>query len=275
MEDDLTFSQILDSLSAPIATLTAEGRFDFANKEFLDYLGTSIDALKDWETSGVVHSEDLPRVVSAWRESLKRGQPYELEQSLRRADGVYRWFHVRRLPLRDTQGRVVRWCVLLTNIDELKRAEDALTQRERESRMVVDNIPGMVSTFAPSGEIEILNHRMLEYFGKPLEEMKHWEGNDVIHPEDLPRVIRLFTQALASEEPFEYEARLRRFDAFYRWFQVRAFPARDSTGRAVRWYVLITDIDDLKRAEEALRRSERSLKQDERELRQQCFQSSL
>jgi hypothetical protein len=70
--------------------------------------------------------------------SLERGQPSEIEQRLRRADGVYRRVHVRRLPLRDTQGRVVRWCVLLTNIDELQRVEDALTERERESRLVVD-----------------------------------------------------------------------------------------------------------------------------------------
>src|SRR5262252_4829033 len=82
--------------------------------------------------------------------------------------------------------------------DELKRVEDALTERERESRMVVETLPGMVCTFSTSGEIEILNRRTLEYFGKTLEEMRNWQGDDVIHPEDLPRVIRLFTQALTS-----------------------------------------------------------------------------
>jgi PAS domain S-box-containing protein len=63
MEDDISLPQIVDSLSAPIATMTAEGRFDLVNKEFLDYFGMPIEALKDWETSGVVHPEDLPRVV--------------------------------------------------------------------------------------------------------------------------------------------------------------------------------------------------------------------
>ena len=55
MEDDIRLPQIIDSLSAPIAIMTAEGRFDLANKEFLDYLGMSVDVLKDWETSGVVY----------------------------------------------------------------------------------------------------------------------------------------------------------------------------------------------------------------------------
>ena len=121
--------------------------------------------------------------------------------------------------------------------------------------MVVDTLPGMVCTFSASGEIEILNRRTLEYFGKTLEEMRRWQEDDVIHTEDLPRAIRLFTQAITSGEPLEYEARLRRFDAVYRWFQVRAFPARDGMGRVVRWYTLVTDIDDLKRAEDALRAS--------------------
>jgi PAS domain S-box-containing protein len=140
-----------------------------------------------------------------------------------------------------------------------KRLHD-LAERERESRMVVDTIPGLVGILSPSGDVEVMNHRMLEYFGRPLEEMKHWEENDTIHPEDLPNVIRVFAQAIASQEALEYEARLRRFDGVYRWFQLRGFPARDDTGRVGRWYFLVTDIDDLKRAEDALRGSERSFK---------------
>ncbi len=127
-----------------------------------------------------------------------------------------------------------------------------LGERERESRMIVNSIPGLVNIFSPSGEIEVMNQRMLEYFGKPLEEMRDWEEIDIIHPEDRPRAIRVFSHAIASQEPLEYEARLRRFDGVYRWFQVRAFPARDTTGHVARWYSLVTDIDDLKRAEDTL-----------------------
>jgi PAS domain S-box-containing protein len=153
-----------------------------------------------------------------------------------------------------------------------------LAERERESRMIVDSIPGLVSMFSPSGEIEVLNQRMLEYFGKPLEEMRHWEENDIIHREDLPRVVRVFAQAIASQEPLEYEARLRRFDGVYRWFQVRAFPARDSTGCVARWYTLITDIDDRKLAEDALRTDIEDRKRAEAEisaLKDQLYKENL
>jgi PAS domain S-box-containing protein len=98
MEDDLTFQQIIDGLSAPIATTTADGRVEHANRQFLDYLGMSLEELKDWETSGAVHPDDLPRVVTAWRQSLERGEPYEVELRVRRADGTYRWIRARGMP---------------------------------------------------------------------------------------------------------------------------------------------------------------------------------
>ena len=181
-------------------------------------------------------------------------------QRLRRSDGTYRWFQNNGFPLRDAAGEIARWCVLLTDIDERKRAEDALRESERESRLIVDSIPGLVATFTPAGEVEFVNRQVLDYFGKTLEELKHWETGDATHPEDLPRVVEHFTRAIASGDPFEFEVRARRFDGVYRWFQSRGFPLRDTNGHIVRWYNLLIDIDERKRAEEAHAASERNLK---------------
>ncbi len=81
-----------------------------------------------------------------------------------------------------------------------------------------------------------------------------------MHPDDLPRVLQIFTQGIASGEPYDFEARLRRFDGAYRWFQVRGLPLRDVGGAILRWYTLLTDIDERRRAEDALRHSEASLR---------------
>ena len=96
---------------------------------------------------------------------------------------------------------------------------------------------------APNGEVEAANRQFLEYFGS-LEWVKNWETNDAVHPEDLPRVAELFKRAIASGVPFQHELRLRRFDGEYRWFENRGVPIRDDAGRIVRWYVLLTDIED-------------------------------
>src|SRR5262249_7779131 len=133
------------------------------------------------------------------------------------------------------------------------------SEKEQESRLIIDRIPGLVALLSPIGEVEVVNRPMLEYFGNTVEDVKRWVEGDIIHPADLPRVVEAFAHAIASGTPFEYEARLRRFDGVHCWFQVRGFPDRDSEGSVARWYVLITDIDDLKRAEAFLAGEKRLL----------------
>src|SRR3989454_1966476 len=140
-----------------------------------------------------------------------------------------------------------------------ERAEAALLESERESRLIVDRIPGLVATLTPAGEVEGVNNQVLEYCGRTVEELKQWGTSDTVHPEDLPRVIAVITQSMASGDPHEIEERIRRFDGVYRWFQVRGLPLRDSNGRIVRWYVLLTDIDARKRAEAQLAGEKRLL----------------
>src|SRR5918992_899283 len=251
---------LLDSIPGLVALLTAAGEVQFVNRQILEYTGQTLEELKQWGTNDTVHPEDLPHVIEVFTRSIKSESSYTIVQRFRRSDGVYCWFENTGFPLRDATGRGVRWGVLLTNIDEGKRAEDALRESERELRLIVDSIPGLVAAFTPGGELDFVNRQILEYFGRSLEELKHWGTDDTTHPEDNQRVIELFTRAIASGEPFEWESRARRFDGVYRWLQSRGFPLRDTNGRIVRWYNLLIDIDERKRAEEALAASERNLK---------------
>src|SRR5262249_59078598 len=82
-------------------------------------------------------------------------------------------------------------------------------------------VPGLIATRAGVGEVEVVNPQGVEYWGQPIEAMKEWHTNGTVHSDDLPRMVPIFTQAIASGEPFDFEARVRRFDGVYRWFQVR------------------------------------------------------
>ena len=137
----------------------------------------------------------------------------------------------------------------------LVTANHAMSESERNSRLVMDSIPGFVALLTAHGELYFVNRQILEYTGRPLEELKQWGTNDTVHPEDLPRVIQVFTQSIASERPYEIMMRVRRSDGVYRWFQNNGFPNRDASGHVVRWCVLLTDADERKRAEDALRES--------------------
>jgi PAS domain S-box-containing protein len=149
--------------------------------------------------------------------------------------------------------------LLLTSHEYLRRAQYPNSADERDFRHIVDNIPGMVAAFSSAGEVEFVNQRILDYFGGGREEHGDWKGGQRTHPEDTPRVVDTFKQSIASGEPWDIEVRARRFDGVYRWFQSRGQPLKDSSGRIVRWYNLLTDIDDRKKAEHALQASERTL----------------
>jgi PAS domain S-box-containing protein len=250
---------VVDNLPGLVALLSASGDLEIVNRQILEYFGQTLEELQHWGTTNVVHPDDLPHVIDVFTRSLASGTPYDILQRFRRSDGVYRWFQNSGFPLRDTHGQIVRWCVLLTDVDDKKRAEDALRESERESRLIVDSIPGLIAVFTPGGEVEFVNRQILEYFGKTLEEVKDWAAGGMTHAEDLPHVIERFTHAIESGEPFDFELRARRFDGIYRWFRSRGSPLRDMNGQTTRWYNLLTDIDERKRADQALAASERSL----------------
>jgi PAS domain S-box-containing protein len=138
-------------------------------------------------------------------------------------------------------------------IAERKTAKEALQVRELSLRLLVDSIPAPVAVMAPSGEVETVNKPNLEYFGKTLEDLRKWGTSDAVHPDDLPHAIEIWMEAIQTGQPYDVKQRLRRFDGVYRWFGVHGFPLRDPDGRILNWCVLLTDIDDRERAEQALR----------------------
>src|SRR5262245_51119934 len=141
MEQDLTLRQIVDGISGLITVTTGDGDVTLVNHHLLDYFGKSLEELRYWAASDAVHPDDLPGVVAAWTQSVRDGQPYDLEHRIRRADGMYRWFHVRGLPVRDSAGRILRWFVLHTDIDERRRAETLLAAERRLLEMIASGDP--------------------------------------------------------------------------------------------------------------------------------------
>jgi len=73
---------------------------------------TGLEVVRGWNAAEAVHPDDLPEVIAVWRRSVETEEPYEIEHRMRRFDGVYRWLHVRALPLKDAKGRVARWYCL-------------------------------------------------------------------------------------------------------------------------------------------------------------------
>jgi PAS domain S-box-containing protein len=204
-----------------------------------------------------VHPEDREAASKAVWDGVRLGQSFTMEaRSLRALDGTYRWHFIQVVVLHDAEGEVLKFVGTATDIDDQKRAEEALKASENNFRQILDSIPGLVATMSAAGEMELTNRPFLEYFGRTLEEMKDTGNNSAVHPDDMPPMIAAFTHSITTGAPYDMEHRCRRADGVYRWFQSSARPVRDTSERITGWYVLITDIDDRKRAEDELKRSE-------------------
>ena len=256
MENELR--RVVDALPGLVWTARPDGHIDFLNQRWCEYTGLGVDEAygEGWQTA--IHPEDLPELLERWRSIPASGEPGEMETRLRRFDGEYRWFLFRTNPLVDASGQVVKWCGMNIDIEDRRRAEEALRAHERRFRSIVDGFPALVALRTPAGDLEFANRRYLEYFGASLEKLKRSACDRNFHPDDLPKVLAAWREAAETGLPCDIECR-GRADGVYRWFHMHGFPLRDTEGRIILWYLLHTDIDDRKRAEALLAGEKRLL----------------
>src|SRR3984957_8419428 len=252
---------ILNVLPAYTWYAAPSGALIFVNKRTADYLGvpkdhpqrSGIDIGAQWDDwVSLLHPDDQEEARKYWSNLLRTGEGGEHSYRVRSAQGDYRWFLTRIEPLRASDGTLLLWFGATVDIEELKRAQEALRESERSARSAIDGIAALFAILAPNGEPETVNCQLLNYFGRSVEELKNWGTTDAVHPEDLPRVLELNKRGLVSGLPFNFELRLRRFDGEYRSFETRVVPIRDDSGHIARWYNLLTDIEDRIRAQTRL-----------------------
>ena len=251
--------ELLQHLPVIAWTLRPNGTPDFINQVWLEYSGQTFAFVcshpEAWMTA--VHPDDRETAARTFWEGVHSGQSFAMEtRFLRAQDGTYRWHLNRAVALRSEDGNVLRFVGTSTDIDDQKRAEEELRASETNLRQIVDSIPGLVSTLSADGEVDHVSRQVLEYFGMTREQLTGWATNGAIHPDDVPHMTAITEDAFATERPYDMEHRCRRADGVYRWFHNRAVPVRDADANISGWYVLLTDIDDRKRAEDELKRSE-------------------
>jgi PAS domain S-box-containing protein len=247
-EREARVRRLIDANIIGVFTWHADGRLFDVNDEFLRIIGYSRE---DFVSSGLrwtdfTLQEWRQRDLLALEELREGGRLSSEEREYLRKDGT-------RVPVL-TGGTMFggtpdQGVAFVIDVTERKRAELALRESEREARLIVETIPGLVAVMTPAGEVEHVNRQVLEYFGRTPEELKQWGTIDAVHPADVPGVIAAWQHAIETGQPYDLEHRIRRADGQYRWFQLRGLPLRDAGGHVIHWYVLLTDIDARKQAE--------------------------
>lgn len=125
---------VIDNIPAIAWTAQPDGRCIFANRSWQEYTGQTPGEAAGWGWTPTVHPEDAERHVASWREAVASGKRFESEARYRRADGLYRWFMGRGVPLRNERGEILRWYGILVDIEARKSAQEALHRSERVLR---------------------------------------------------------------------------------------------------------------------------------------------
>jgi formate hydrogenlyase transcriptional activator len=262
-QSERELQQLVDVVPQHIFVLGPDGSLVYSNEVAREYHGVSPEDPSADHLAMFVHPDEVESALAERRRLIARGSPYEMEVRLRGKDGQYRWFLIRGNPLRDEQGRILRWYGTRTDIEDRRRAEEKLRQDERELRRITDAIPQAISVLAPDGKILYANEVVLDYTGLSLEDVKTDDFRaKLFHPDDLARLGDQRAQALARGEPFEVELRARRKDGQYRWFLIRYNPLRDDEGQIIRWYATGIDIEDRKQAEERVQKENLALREE-------------
>ena len=124
---------LADAMPQIVWTAKPDGNADYNNKRWFDYTGTKIGQVNDSDWKGMLHPDDLPRVIERWAEALTTGSNYEAEYRLKRAsDGVYRWHIGRAFPMHNPNGEIIQWVGTSTDIDDQKQAHYELEKRVTE-----------------------------------------------------------------------------------------------------------------------------------------------
>jgi PAS domain S-box-containing protein len=262
----------IDTIPALVASFEPDGSRDFVNRPWRDYTGLSQAEAKAATWAITVHRDDIEAGETAWRACLASGKVFQMDRRLRRADGEYRWHMTRRVPLRNDRGNIVKWYGIAFDIEDQKRAESALRESEarlaeakQELQLTIDMIPAKITVYHADGTArQSANLPWCDYTGLSPGDKAAARSWAVTHPDDLKAIAAGWTACLAKCEPFQAEVRLRRRDGVYRWHMVHRVPLRNQTGDVTKWYAVAFDIEDRKRAEDALRQSEAYLAEAQR-----------
>jgi formate hydrogenlyase transcriptional activator len=250
---------VIDTIPAIVWSALPDGSNSYMNSRFAEYCGMRAEQIAGTGWHAVTHPDDLERHNAKWLACAANGEPLEDELRFRRADGQYRWHLQRGVPLRDGDGRIIKWYGVLTDIEDRKRGEDKIREQETALRQMLDFTPQLIAVYGSNFQRLYANAVALDYLGLSLEEWRESsERSAFVHPDDRTRE---HDQA-GRESPYTLELRLRRADGSYRWFLAQYNPVRDDDGQIIRWHVACTDIDDRKRAEERLRQENVALREE-------------
>jgi PAS domain S-box-containing protein len=254
------FSALVNASSRIFWSADANGAVVDESPSWCAFTGQTDEERRGFGWLAAVHPEDREAAAALWQQAIKTHAPLSTVFRIRSAAGEWRWTSFRAVCLLNPDGTTREWVGMNADITQRKRAEEAVAQSEARFRLLSESVPQLIWTCTAGGDCDYLNARWVDYTGLPESEQLGDRWLERLHPDDRAPTMAAWQAAVEREGPYDVEFRIRRRDGVYRWFKTRATALRDEGGNIVKWFGTCTDIDELRRAEQALAQSEERLR---------------
>jgi PAS domain S-box-containing protein len=253
-ETERELQATIDMIPVKITVYRADGARHSVNRPWRDYTGLSQEDIEGKSWAIIPHPDDLKASEAEWKVRLANREPFQAEMRLRRRDGEYLAHMVHRVPLRDQTGEVVKWYAVAFDIEDRKRAEDALRQSEAslaEAQRL--SRTGSFGWDVSSGDI-VWSEESYRIFGyDPATAATIAMVLDRVHPDDVALVREVIERATSRREAIDFEHRLLMPDGSIKHLNVVAYPMTDERGE-LRFVGAVMDITERVRGREMLQR---------------------
>ncbi|XWK86885.1 MAG: PAS domain S-box protein [Phormidium sp.] len=255
-ESEGRFRTLADNISQFAWMADETGYVFWYNQRWFDYTGTTLEEMQGWGWQRVHHPNHVERVVSKFRCSIERGSVWEDTFPLRGKDGQYRWFLSRAIPVRDEQGKVLRWFGTNTDITDLRQTELALRQTTERLNVALKSAP--ITLFNQDLDLRytwIYNptHNL------SIEEVVGKRDEDLASPDSAAYLTQLKQQVLDSGQGLREEVKVTNNGQTY-YYDLAIDPLWDSQNRIVGITCAAVDISQRKQTEETLAANEARLR---------------
>jgi PAS domain S-box-containing protein len=252
-ETERELQATIDMIPVKITVYRADGARHSVNRPWRDYTGLSQEDIEGKSWAIIPHPDDLKATEAEWKVRLANREPFQAEMRLRRRDGEYLAHMVHRVPLRDQTGEVVKWYAVAFDIEDRKRAEDALRQSEAslaEAQRL--SRTGSFGWYVSSGDI-VWSEESYRIFGyDPATAATIDTVLDRVHPDDVALVRGVIERATTRREAIDFEHRLLMPDGSVKHLNVVAYPMTERG--ELRFVGAVMDITERVRAREMLQR---------------------
>ncbi|WP_343054865.1 PAS domain S-box protein [Brevundimonas basaltis] len=256
LEREAQLKAMIDQASAGITQVGLDGAIVNANARFAEILGVPPGSVVGLSTEQVSHPDDIEPTRRALDQALREGGA-QLEKRYIRPDGSTVWVVISLRALTGSDGAVEGFIAVVVDISGAKAAEAALRESEARFRLLADTAPSPVWLTNADAEVEFVNAALVDFIGRPADEVLGHVWREAIHPDDVESVNVAQAEARPNRQPYGFEARFRRADGAWRWLRIAVNPRFDAEGAFKGYVGMSFDVSDTRDAIDALARQER------------------